>query len=197
MSNLVQFPETYLIKDVRFWQIKIPTPLTTPLKPNSGFLDQNSNHINNQDSKEIIYLDRKSSFIFLSRQNGILVFSFWFLKKWMSFFQKHTLLWPGGQRRYILLISMCFAVSYIVHRYMYYLSSIYVLCSFDVSSYLFQNYLKIRQICSITVIMERRKIMGMKTYITVWIGKKKNINFLQKVHLRYKSFITNMLLICT
>ena len=92
MSDLVQFPETYLIKDVRFWQIKIPTPLTTPLKPNSGFLDQNSNHINNQDSKEIIYLNRKNSFIFLSRQNGILVFSFWFLKKWMSFFQKHTLL---------------------------------------------------------------------------------------------------------
>ena len=34
-------------------------------------------------------------------------------------------------------------------RKLHSLLSIYVLCSFDVSLYLFQNYLKIRQLCSL------------------------------------------------
>ena len=33
--------------------------------------------------------------------------------------------------------------------------------------------------------------MGRKTYNTVWIRKKENLNFLQFVNFRYKRFISN------
>ena len=33
--------------------------------------------------------------------------------------------------------------------------------------------------------------MRRKTYITVWIRNKENLNFLQTVYIRYKRFITN------
>ena len=61
MSDLVRFPGTYLIKDVRFWQRYLPLSAIGEV---SCFSDQNSNCIINQDVKEIICLDKRKSLFF-------------------------------------------------------------------------------------------------------------------------------------
>ena len=105
MSNLVQFPETYLIKDVRFWQRYLPQkPICTiflfvsksrwfpseifhlSIGEVRCFSDQNSNRIINQDCKEKIGLELRGKG-HISR-----VFSLWFLKNRMSVFWRHAYL---------------------------------------------------------------------------------------------------------